>query len=190
MTQQGKGTIDAPLGRDQPIAAQAGGAQGGPRGDHPLPGGSPLRRRGLGHHPAELRARNRPHPSNPRAYGPYRPSAGRRPALCARICDENQPPAGGPEAAVVGASAGRRCTPPNWASSTPKPARKCSFRCPAATRSCRAGNRTQPLRSGNRALKLSRLQGALRRQCGSYQRHFETYIATYSLLCAHSAIAG
>ena len=109
-TEQGHGTVNAPLGRDAEQPAEAGRPPRRPRGDHPLRRRAALRRRGLGHHQAQLRARNRPHPPDPRAYGAYRPSAGRRPALRPRLRHQGQPPAGAARKRPSWRSAGRRCT--------------------------------------------------------------------------------
>ena len=164
-TEQGRGTVDAPLGRDQNNRLKQAVRTRRPRGDHPLRASKRASAPRAGTSPAPLRARNRPHPPDPRAHGAYRPSAGRRPALCPRLCHQGQPAAGRARRRSFAASAGRRCTRRSLALSTRRPGRRWS-----SSRRCRpisqaledaldaVRSRLRPLNTAARALKPAALR--------------------------------
>ena len=93
---------------------------GRPRGRHPLGGAGALSRAGrqAGREPARLPAGDRPHPPDPGASGPYRPSAPGRRHLRHRLQDQGGPARpGGPRRAGRPLD-GRPCMPIYWASNT------------------------------------------------------------------------
>jgi RluA family pseudouridine synthase len=98
-TQQARGTVDAPLGRDpNNRLKQAVRKDGREAITHYEV--EPATAATAGTSRAQLRAGDGPDPSNPRAHGPYRPPAGRRPGLRDRLRHQGQPPARPLKAAV------------------------------------------------------------------------------------------
>jgi hypothetical protein len=77
-------------------------------------------------------AGNRPHPPDPRAHGPYRPPAARRPRIWRRVSHQGQPPARQYAQALSTPSRARLCMLGCWRSSTRPPARTCALK-----RNCR-----------------------------------------------------
>ena len=102
-----------------------------------------------------LRARNRPHPPDPRAHGAYRPSAGRRPALRPRLRHQGQPAAGGARRRPSAASAGRRCTPRSLGFEHPATGEEMVFESPLPPDLAGAGRRARPVRSRLRPLNTA-----------------------------------
>ena len=125
-TQTGRGTVDAPLGRDAEQPAEAGRPQGWPRGDHPLRASRPVSATKAGTSPSSAASSK---PAAPiKSACTWRISAIRWWPIRSMPPAMLQSPGGCPTTSVRSSTgwAGRPCMPRNWASNTPRPGKKCS----------------------------------------------------------------
>ena len=114
-----------------------GGAQGRPRGDHPLgaAGGVSGARRQTGRLASGLPARDRADASDPGAPRPYRPPPDGRRRLWPALQDQGRPARPPGSGGARPASTGRPCTPICSPWNTPEPGNFCSGR-PLCRRIC------------------------------------------------------
>jgi RluA family pseudouridine synthase len=91
-TQSARGTVDAPLGRDQHNRLKQQVRRDGREAITHYRTEARFGDEGVGYYQARMPARDRAHPSNPRAYGEHRASFAGRFRLRSRLCDQGEPP--------------------------------------------------------------------------------------------------
>ena len=120
-----RGTVDAPIDRHpharEKMAVREGGRDAITHWE--IAGSLQRPRRQTGRGPAGLPARDRPHPSDPGASRPYRPSSAGRCRLWPALQDQGQPPRRPRARRPWPPSAAKRYMHTSWRWNTPKPGR-------------------------------------------------------------------